>query len=158
LPHSSTFQQLYQQYAATVYRTALRVTGNPADAEDVLQSVFLRLWNQGGALELAYSSEHYLRRAATNAGIDIIRKRQSQKETALENSPERATPAKDAVLKEMVRQALAKLDPEDAELFTLRNVDGFSYEELAALFGIERGTVASRLHRIRQDLLILIQR
>jgi RNA polymerase sigma factor (sigma-70 family) len=58
----------------------------------------------------------------------------------------------------MVRQALAKLDPEDAELFTLRNVDGFSYEELAALFGIERGTVASRLHRIRQDLLILIQR
>jgi RNA polymerase sigma-70 factor (ECF subfamily) len=61
-------------------------------------------------------------------------------------------------VKEAVRRALAKLDPEDAQLFTLRNLDGFSYEELASMFGIERGTVASRLHRIRQDLLTWINR
>jgi RNA polymerase sigma-70 factor (ECF subfamily) len=141
-----------------VYRTALRVTGNAADAEDVLQSVFLRLLHQEGTLELTHSSERYLRRAATNAGIDIIRKRHSQRETPLENSPERTSAARDAVLKETVRRALGKLDPEDAELFSLRNIEGFSYEELAELFGIERGTVASRLHRIRHQLLALVQR
>jgi RNA polymerase sigma-70 factor (ECF subfamily) len=110
------------------------------------------------ALELTHSSEHYLRRAATNAAIDILRKKQSARETPLDLSPERTSPAKDALLKEAVRRALSKLDPEDAQLFTLRNLDGFSYEELAEMFGIERGTVASRLHRIRQDLLVAMNR
>jgi RNA polymerase sigma-70 factor (ECF subfamily) len=157
LPLPPTFQELYEQHAAAVYRTALRVTGNPADAEDAMQTVFMRMMNLP-ALELTHSSEHYLRRAATNAAIDILRKKQSARETPLESGPERTSPAKDALLKEAVRRALAKLDPEDAQLFTLRNLDGFSYEELAEMFGIERGTVASRLHRIRQDLLATMNR
>ena len=157
VPIPPTFQELYEQHAGTVYRTALRVTGNAADAEDAMQTVFMRLMHLP-ALELTHSSEHYLRRAAANAAIDILRKKQSAKETPLEGSPERSSPAKDALVKEAVRRALAKLDPEDAQLFTLRNLDGFSYEELASMFGIERGTVASRLHRIRQDLLTWINR
>lgn len=157
LPLPPTFQELYQQHAATVYRTALRVTGNPSDAEDALQTVFMRLLGLP-ALELTHSSEHYLRRAATNAAIDILRKKQSQRETPIEFSPEQISPAKDALLKESVRRALARLDPEDAQLFTLRNLEGYSYEELAAMFAIERGTVASRLHRIRQDLLVYLNR
>lgn len=157
LPLPPSFQELYEQHATAVYRTALRVTGNDADAEDAMQTVFMRLMNLP-ALELTHSSEHYLRRAATNAAIDILRKKQSARETPLDLSPERTSPAKDALLKEAVRRALAKLDPEDAQLFTLRNLDGFSYEELAEMFGIERGTVASRLHRIRQDLLVAMNR
>lgn len=157
VPLPPTLQDLYEQHATAVFRTALRVTGNAADAEDALQTVFLRLMNQP-ALALTNSSEHYMRRAAANAAIDILRKKQSQRETPLDLSPERSSPAKDALLKEAVRRALGKLDPEDAQLFTLRNLDGFSYEELAAMFGIERGTVASRLHRIRQDLLAILNR
>lgn len=152
-----TFQELYEAHATTVYRTALRVTGNSADAEDAMQSVFVRLMKQAEAA-LTHSCEHYFRRAATNAAIDILRKKKSQRETPLELSPERTSPAKDALLKEAVRRALGKLDREDAELFTLRNLDGYSYEELAVMFGIERGTVASRLHRIRQDLLAAMNR
>ncbi|MBI2687290.1 MAG: sigma-70 family RNA polymerase sigma factor [Acidobacteria bacterium] len=157
LPLPPTFQDLYEQHASTVYRTALRVTGNAADAEDALQTVFLRLMNQP-VLDLLSSSEHYLRRAATNAAIDILRKKQTQRETPLDLTPERTSPAKDALLKESLRRALAKLDPEDAQLFTLRNLEGFSYDELAGMFAIERGTVASRLHRIRQDLLVFLSR
>ena len=152
LPLPPTFQELYEKHATTVYRTALRVTGNGADAEDAMQSVFLRLMHQS-ALELTQMPEHYLRRAATNAAIDILRKKQTQRETPLDAGPERTSPAKDALLKEALRRALARLDPEDAQLFTLRNLDGYSYDELAEMFGIERGTVASRLHRIRQDLM-----
>lgn len=157
LPLPPTFQELYELHATAVFRTALRVTGNEADAEDAMQTVFLRLANLP-LLELTHSSEHYLRRAATNAAIDILRKKHSQRETPLELSPEHTSPAKDALLKESIRRALAKLDPEDAQLFTMRNLDGFSYDELAGLFGIERGTVASRLHRIRQDLLVYMNR
>jgi len=157
LPLPATFQELYEKHATTVYRTALRVTGNDADAEDAMQTVFLRLMNHS-ALELTQTAEHYLRRAATNAAIDILRRKQSARETPLDSSPERTSPAKDALLKESLRRALAKLDPEDAQLFTLRNLDGFSYEELATMFGSERGTVASRLHRVRQDLLVWMNR
>lgn len=156
LPLPPTFQDLYQQHSATVYRTALRVTGNPADAEDVLQTVFMRLLHQDGINH--GQEENYLRRAATNASIDIIRKRQSHKESDIEDAPPLAAPASDALQKERVRRALAKLDPEDAQLFVLRNLDGYSYDELADQFRIERGTVASRLHRIRQDLLKFVNR
>ena len=55
-------------------------------------------------------------------------------------------------LKEMLRSALAKLPPQDAELFVLCYLEGYTYEELAGQFGIERGTIASRLHRIRAVL------
>lgn len=157
LPHPPTFHELYERHAATVFRTALRVTGNAADAEDALQTVFLRLMNLGRPV-LEETGERYLRRSATNAAIDILRKKQAKRETPLDASPLGASPAANALLKETVRRALAKLDPEDAELFTLRNLDGFSYDELAEMFGIERGTVASRLHRIRQDLLVFINR
>ncbi len=56
------------------------------------------------------------------------------------------------LLKERLRRALAKLPPEDAELFVLCYLEGYSYDELAVQFKAERGTVASRLHRIRAVL------
>lgn len=157
LPLPRTFQELYEEHASAVFRTALRVTGNTADAEDAMQTVFMRLMNQS-ELELTQSSEQYLRRAATNAAIDILRRKQAKRETPLDTGPERTSPAANALVKESVRRALAKLDPEDAQLFTLRNLDGFTYDELATMFEIERGTVASRLHRIRQNLLVAINR
>ena len=144
------FQDLYQRYSETVYRTALRVTGNTADAEDVLQTVFLRLMRGGAAINPDGSPEQYLRRSATNASIDLIRRRNWLAETELnETHPARETTA---LLKERLRRALAKLPKDDAELFVLCYLEGYSYEELAAQFELERGTVASRLSRIRAVL------
>jgi RNA polymerase sigma-70 factor (ECF subfamily) len=156
---STDFQDLYQKFSTTVYRAALRVTGNPADAEDVMQTVFLRvLHNPGEGLDAAQAPERYLRRAATNASIDVLRKRTTRAEAPLDSGPERAGPGSTALLKERVRRALAELPPQDAELFTLRNLEGLSYLELADHLGIERGTVASRLHRIRETLRDIIER
>lgn len=158
LPPSITFQEFYQRQSATVYWAALRVTGNAEDAEDVLQTVFMRILNLTPPPVLETISESYLRRAATNAGIDILRQRTSRGESPLEGGPDHAGPASTALLKEQMRRALGKLDPEDAQLFVLRNLEGLSYDELADQFAVERGTVASRLHRIRQSLLKLITR
>jgi DNA-directed RNA polymerase specialized sigma24 family protein len=129
------FDELYQQYAETVYRTARRITGSPADAEDVLQS-----------------AEAYFRRAATNVSIDILRRRTAHAETSLEGMISQPAHQTTPLLKERLRRAIAGLGAEDAELFLLRHVEGLSTLELAQQFGIERGTVGSRLFRIRQAL------
>jgi RNA polymerase sigma-70 factor (ECF subfamily) len=147
------FQTIYEQHSTTVYRTALRVTGRPSDAEDVLQTVFLRLWNNLGGINEAGAIEAYLRRSATNAAIDLLRRASTRVEIQLDGGPEHHGPESTVLLKQQVREALAKLPAEDAELFCLRNLDGYSYEELAAQYGVMTGTIASRLHRIRERLL-----
>ena len=157
-PPSATFQDFYQLHSATVYRTALRVTGKQADAEDVMQTVFMRILNLSAPPDLKDISESYMRRAATNASIDILRQRNSRAESPLDGGPDHPGPASNFILKEILRRAMARLKPDDAELFTLRSVEGLSYDELAEQFGIERGTVASRLHRIRESLLKALKR
>jgi RNA polymerase sigma-70 factor (ECF subfamily) len=146
------FEQLYRQYSDLVYRTARRITGEAADAEDVLQTVFLRVLSRGDAAVEPTSAEAYLRRAATNASIDVLRRRYSHAETPLDDLIRQPSEEGAPLLKERLRRAIAGLSPEDAELFLLRSVEGWSTLELAKQFQIERGTVGSRLFRIRQAL------
>ena len=146
------FHEFYQLYSELVYRTALRVTGNPADAEDVLQNVFLRFLNRKVTLDPSRSPRAYVRRVATNASIDLLRRKAARPATKLDEGRDGSTPKSSPLLKEMLRSALAKLPPQDAKLFVLCYLEGYTYEELAGQFGIERGTIASRLHRIRAVL------
>jgi RNA polymerase sigma-70 factor (ECF subfamily) len=146
------FHEFYQLYSEPVYRTALRVTGNPADAEDVLQNVFLRFLNRRVTLDPSRSPKAYMRRVATNASIDLLRRKAAKPETELEEERNGRAPRSSPFLKEMLRSALTKLPQQDAELFVLCYLEGYTYEELAGQFGIERGTIASRLHRIRAVL------
>jgi RNA polymerase sigma-70 factor (ECF subfamily) len=151
VPLPDTFQDLYEAHSASVYLTALRVTGNAADAEDVLHNVFLRVIEHAYRLDPAISPEHYLRRAATNASIDLIRRRQARRESAA-GGEDLSTSPSGVLLQQQVRQALGKLASDDAELFVLFYLEGFSQDELAEQFQIKRGTIASRLHRIRAEL------
>jgi len=146
------FAELYQRFSELVYRTALRVTGNPADAEDALQTVFARILNQGERFDLGPMPERYFRRAATNAGLDILRSRSHRAEAQLDESLPHAAPATSPYLKERLRRAIATLDAKDAELFALRYVAGVSNTEIAEMYGLERSTIGVRLHRIRQWL------
>jgi len=146
------FHEFYQLYSGPVYRTALRVTGNPVDAEDILQNVFLRFLNRKVTLDPSRSPKAYMRRVATNASIDLLRRKAAKPETELEEGRDKSAPRSSPFLKEMLRSALTKLPPQDAELFVLCYLEGYTYEELAGQYGIERGTIASRLHRIRAVL------
>jgi RNA polymerase sigma-70 factor, ECF subfamily len=150
------FREIYERHSEAVYRTALRVTGNVSDAEDVLQNVFLRVLVRIGeqklALDPVVSPDHYLRRAATNASIDLIRRKTVASETTLEEGRLRGGREDKFVQKARVRQALARIPAEDAELFVLCYLEGYSYDELAEQFQVERGTIGSRLHRIRAAL------
>jgi RNA polymerase sigma-70 factor (ECF subfamily) len=143
---------LYARHSETVYRTALRVTGNPADAEDVLQTVFMRVLHQENALDPDTTPASYFRRAATNASLDILRRRTSRNEAPLDEGLGRASPESPAILKEQLRRALGQLDPAEAELFVLRFVEGLSNGELAELCGVDKAQIAMRIYRIRQQL------
>ena len=146
------FAELYEHHYEAVFRAALRVTGNPADAEDVLQTVFLRLFARGGDIEDVALPAAYFRRAAVNAAVDVLRRRELRAESGYDNQASLAAVQPPVLLKERLRRALATLDSEDASLFLLRHVEGLSIEELAGMFEIERNNVAVRLHRIRHRL------
>src|SRR5262245_37092306 len=144
------FAELYERHYEAVFRAALRVTGNPADAEDVLQVVFLRVFARGGDAEDLELPAAYFRRAAVNAALDVLRRREIRAEAAYEDRDHAVESP--LLLKERLRRAIAALDSDDASLFLLRYVEGLSNEELAVMFQLEKNNVAVRLHRIRHRL------
>ena len=155
------FGALYERHYETVFRAALRVTGNAADAEDVLQTVFLRVLTRGDDAVLPAA---YFKRAAVNAAVDVLRRREVRAESAYDESgphptevPQRAAQPT-VLLKERLRRAIAALDSDDASLFLLRHVEGLTIDELAGMFEIEKNNVAVRLHRIRRRLQAELER
>src|SRR5437588_12816905 len=76
-------EQIFREHHGLVFRTAYRITGNAGDAEDVLQTVFLRLLRRGPNTEALDNPESYLRRAAINAALDVIRSRQADQTVPL---------------------------------------------------------------------------
>jgi RNA polymerase sigma-70 factor (ECF subfamily) len=135
-----------------VFRTAYRITGNAADAEDVLQTVFLRLVRRSEAAEPLENAESYLRRAAVNASIDLIRSKQSDRSVPLFEVPSRVLQPDFGELREALRLALARLTPRSAEIFSLRFFEDFRNQEIARMLNISIVTVAVTVHRVRRQL------
>ena len=140
---------------------AWRVTGSATDAEDVLQTVFLRLSRRPASQPLGEAVGGYLHRAAVHAALDVVRSRQRAgwvpleaagelPRTHPEGDPERAQ--RSAELRRALRLALARLSPRAAEVFALRYFEGLGNVEIAVLMGVSQGVVAVLLHRTRARL------
>lgn len=155
-PIPNDLETAYQNHSGLVFRTAYRVTGNAADAEDVVQTVFLRLVRRDSAAAALENQESYLRRAAVNTALDIVRSKQTSKSVPLEDAPVRSVtePSDEAgrEAKDCLRRALSQLNHRDAEVFTLRFFEGHSNPEIAKLLGISQVHVAVILHRSRRQL------
>ena len=151
-PVLAGFVELYERHYEAVFRAAVRVTGNPSDAEDVLQTVFLRVLWQADHEEAARRPAAYFRRAAVNAAVDLLRRRTLRAETVYDDRAPRDGVEPPVLLKERLRRAIATIDRDDATLFLLRHVEGLSNEELAGMFQLEKNNIAVRLHRIRRRL------
>jgi RNA polymerase sigma-70 factor (ECF subfamily) len=150
-PKPAGLAELYERHAETVFRAALRITGNAADAEDALQTVFLRVLSQREP-EASGRPAAYFRSAAVNAAVELLRRRAVHAATAYDDEAAHAGVESAPLLKEQLRRALTTLDPDDASLFLLRHVEGLSNQELADLFQLEKNNIAVRLHRIRMRL------
>jgi RNA polymerase sigma-70 factor, ECF subfamily len=135
-----------------VFRTAYRITGNAADAEDVLQTVFLRLVRRTEESDGVENEESYLRRAAINASLDVIRSRQANPTLELVDTPARRNDGEITELRQALGRALSTLQPRAAEIFTLRFIEGMSNLEIARMLGISQVLVAVTVYRTRQQL------
>ncbi len=143
---------LFQAHHRSVFGTAYRITGNAADAEDVLQTVFLRLAGRDRAAPRLENSASYLRRAAINAALDVLRVRRAEGSVPLDDSqPDPGQPER-SDLRDFLRRSLARLSPEAAEVFALRFFEGHSNREIARLLGMSQVRVAVTVHRARRRL------
>ena len=154
-------ENLFQAHHGRVFRTAQRITGSAADAEDVLQTVFLRLIKGHEDYDLSRNPEAYLSRAAINASLDLLRSRTRSKVVALDDvntealasgfrNPELAHA--DRELQTLVRQAVGRLGKTAGEMFVLRYYEGFDNKEIAALLNTSPLVVGVVLHRARTKL------
>ena len=153
-------EAIFREHHGSVFRAAYRITGNAADAEDVLQTVFMRLLRRDEQPDLSNSAGSYLHRAAVNAALDMLRRRKRARAVDLDdvsdqlvdtaNQPERDRGNRE--LSRRLREALTHLSPRQAEIFTLRYLEGMGNLEIARMLGSSQTSIAVILHRARHRL------
>ncbi len=155
-----TWEEIVSMHSGRVYRLAYRLTGNQHDAEDLTQEVFVRVFRSLSTYSPG-TFEGWLHRITTNLFLDMVRRKQRIRfdalgEDAAERLPSREpTPSQafnDAHFDADVQQALDTLAPEFRAAVVLCDIEGLSYEEIAATLGVKLGTVRSRIHRGRSQL------
>lgn len=161
-PRKRELESLFLAHNDQILRTAYRVTGSATDAEDVLQTIFMRLMVNQDDRGLQGNPGGYLRRAAVNASLDLIRNRshvhvasldaldREQSPVSPDAGPEQAHANRE--LQRLVRQAVARLGERVGAMFALRYFEGYKNSEIAELFGTSQLVVAVSLHRARTRL------
>ena len=148
------FETIFKAHAQLMYRTAYGVLGTHHDAEDVVQTIFLRLIRQQFPPDLERNPEAYLYRAAVNASLSTIRNRRHEVLVESWHELEQAGPT-DSDSDERHRllyEAIAELKPEAAQIVILRYIHNKSDSEIARMLGVSRGAVALKLFRSRMKL------
>lgn len=150
------FERLYCEHSKFIYRTAYRITGNSEDAEDAMQTLFLRMLRRELPPDFDRNPKAYLYRAAVNIALNIVRARKAAPPSdtvADSRDPLSVEESRgEAEIREGLRKAMAELSPKAAELLILRHVHGYSDAEIAEFLGKSRGTVAVSLFRTRARL------
>jgi RNA polymerase sigma factor (sigma-70 family) len=155
-----SWEEIVRAHSARVYRLAYRLTGNPHDAEDLTQDVFVRVFRSLSSYTPG-TFEGWLHRITTNLFLDQARRKQKirfdgfaedshERLPGAEPTPERSL--HDQLLDPDVENALAALPPEFRAAVVLCDIEGLTYEEVATTLGIKLGTVRSRIHRGRSLL------
>jgi len=116
-----------------------------------LQTIFLRLLRSQNP-QAVKDQESYLRRAAVNASLDLIRSRREDRDLVLVEFPSEVRDPDAGELRAALRRALGRLDPRSAEVFALRFFEGLSNQEIGRLLGMSRVLVAVTVHRARRQL------
>lgn len=159
-PLIGEFEDIFRQYSGLLFGTACEVTGSREDAEDVVQTVFVRLLRRGLPPEFQKNPKAYVYRAAVNESLNIIRSHRRHPTEPLEKVDVPAE-SSETVSREIIHrklyEAIAELHPLVAEAVILRYVHGYSDAEIARLLAKSRVTIAVRLHRARARLAKLLR-
>ena len=164
----AAFSSLMERYEKLVFNLAYQYTQNREDAADVSQEVFLKLWRTLATFRGESSFSTWIFRITQNSALDLLRKRAGNATVSLtmededgdETGRERDLvdltvehdPAASVERSERaaaVREAIASLRADHREILILREMQGYSYTEIAEMLGLELGTVKSRINRAR---------
>jgi len=155
-----SWEEIVEKHSARVYRLAYRLTGNPHDAEDLTQEVFVRVFRSLSSYTPG-TFEGWLHRITTNLFLDGARRKAKIRFDAFAEDAETRIPSRgvtpdtqvlDGTFDEDVETALAALSPEFRAAVVLCDIEGLSYEEIADVLDLKLGTVRSRIHRGRTML------
>lgn len=163
----NAFEKLVTEYEKAVYAIAQRMTGNPEDAADMTQETFIKAYNSLSSFRGDSKFSVWLYRIANNVCLDFLRSKNRRptvslstedddgEETQLDIADESQSPElllESSLTRDAVRRGLDSLPPDYKQILLLREIQGLSYEEIAAALGIESGTVKSRIFRARKRL------
>jgi RNA polymerase sigma factor (sigma-70 family) len=152
-----TWEEIVSTHSGRVYRLAYRLTGNQHDAEDLTQEVFVRVFRSLSSYTPG-TFEGWLHRITTNLFLDQARRKQRIRFDGLPDDAGDRLPGRDPSPQQVfhdahfdadVQQALDTLAPEFRAAVVLCDIEGLSYEEIAATLDVKLGTVRSRIHRGR---------
>ncbi|HET7385390.1 MAG TPA: RNA polymerase sigma factor SigE [Nocardioidaceae bacterium] len=155
-----SWDEVVTEHSARVYRLAYRLTGNPHDAEDLTQEVFVRVFRSLSSYTPG-TFEGWLHRITTNLFLDQARRKAKIRFDALASDADNRIPSgaaapdaqvMDGLFDDDVESALAAIPPDFRAAVVLCDVEGLSYEEIADVLGLKLGTVRSRIHRGRAML------
>ena len=148
--------QLYTRYSSVVYAVALRVLGDTAAAEDVLQEIFMQLWRNPGAFDSGRGNlAPWLAVITRNRAVDLLRKRRPQteiSETIVSVEPDLAGEADRGRVMEKVRSVLQEMPAAQRSSLEMAYFQGYSQSEISEKTGEPLGTVKTR---IRNGLMLL---
>ena len=154
------FEEIFREHYPLVHRTAYSVTGSLEDAEDAVQTLFLRLIRRGLPPGFNANPKAYLYRAAVNISLDAVRSRRrfvQTTDTDLNLPDKAARPNAESAIQGPLIDAIAQLNPRAVEMLILRYEHHYSDAEIGKLLGKSRGVVAVTLYRARARLKKLLR-
>jgi RNA polymerase sigma-70 factor (ECF subfamily) len=154
-------EKLFREHCQLIYRTAYGITRDYGDADDVLQSIFLKLLQSELTENLKRNPAGYLHRAAVNQSLNLLRTKERRRVTQDVDDLDIAQPRTDNEAADERHQrlldALSSLRPEAVEMLMLHYKHNYSDAQIARMLGKSRGTVAVTLYRIRARLKKLLK-
>jgi RNA polymerase sigma-70 factor (ECF subfamily) len=160
------FEELYKRYGSRLYTVAYRMTGSAADAEDLVQDMFLQVYRRLDSFRGEAALGTWLHRLAINTCLDFVRSKQGRRQRmtdtvddleALE-APAAGPWRPDAALDRMdLERAIAQLPPSYRRAFLLHDVEGLEHHEIGEALGIAEGTSKSLLFKARTRLRTLLR-
>ena len=147
--------ELYDLFGATVYRVALRLMNSAADAEDVVQDVFFGLGRSLLSFEGRGSLEGWIKRVTSRTALMRLRWQRARNEISLdvgEAAWTAAAPSSSPADRLTLERALEELPDSLREVFVLKEIEGYSHQEIGEMLGIRPGTSKIRLYRARKEL------
>ena len=160
---AGAFNALMGMHERRMYAVALRMCGNPEDAQDCLQEAMIRVYRSISGFKAQSSFSTWVYRITMNTCLDELRRRKNRPGTSLDGlletgwspSDEGDTPERHAMRREArasIQRFIGELPEDMRAAVVLRDVEGYSYDEIAEILGANVGTVKSRISRGREKL------